>query len=292
MALSLTPSEKAAIVETGIAYGTTMRFNHKSCTAGTDTRRRLYATHDRSGDYLVFCHNCGQGTKIWDGGPRVRSVPAPATMTPAAKLPTPLPMPDLGQLFIKAWGLVPEDEYWVDTAGARGICFPFVDGYQIRWLEGSTLKWQTFGDPKYSVVGTDILICEDAISARKWLQADPDNGVMCLFGAKVAAAHPIDVGLASESMFLVWLDNDQKHIDEVATNISKKLGSAWSKNVVLCRGGTDPKRYTKEELLNVRDEARKLCGTTPPVDQPYHVLEVPIPNQRVRAGLGVKRNSA
>lgn len=287
MALKLTSDTKKQILGLGVPTGATYRMDHKDCTAGTDTRRRLYITHDSSGDMLVYCHNCGQGTLVPSGAPRTRTV-HPIISPALAAAPPVRPLTTLGELFMEAWGLSKGDEYGVDNAEGEGIVFPFTGGHQIRWLKGNALKWQTFNKPSMVVHGKDIMICEDVLSARKWLEADPSNGVVCLFGAKASSATP-SVS-SSDPLYLVWLDNDQARIDEVAAEIGHKLGTVYSSNVVVVQGGTDPKRYTKGELLNVRDQARKLCGSAPPADRAYHVLEVPIPDQRVRAGLGVKRN--
>lgn len=289
MALILSPEDKMDIHSLFLPVGKTIRMNHGGCTAGTDTRRRLYVTHDAGGHLLCYCHNCAQGTALPMHGPRVRHASVAAhSATPSIIPPPPtMTMPILGNLFMRAWGLEKGTEYWHEDGGAQGILFPCHGGYQIRWLKGNTLKWQTFGDPEYHVHGAYVMICEDLLSARKWLEADMANGAMCLFGAKASKVEPPP---GAEPIYLVWLDNDQPAIDELAKEISNKLGITRTKNVVLVKGGTDPKRYTRKELLDVRDAARKLCGTAPPTDQPYHVLEVPIPNQRVRAGLGVKRN--
>lgn len=198
-------------------------------------------------------------------------------------------MPQLGELWIKAWGLDPGDEYWHTNGSAVGIVFPFIDGHQIRWLKNGPMKWQTFGSPLYNVDGTDMLICEDAISARKWLQTEPDNGATCLFGVNSSKIAVPEAGASLAYVYIVWLDNDKDSVNERAAEIAKFIGTTHTHNVVLVKGGTDPKRYTKKELLNVRDQARELCRTAPSTSQPYHVLEVPQPHQRVRAGLGVER---
>lgn len=39
--------------------GTQVRINHVECTAGTDTKRRLYIRALNDGAVVAFCHNCG-----------------------------------------------------------------------------------------------------------------------------------------------------------------------------------------------------------------------------------------
>lgn len=49
-----------------MSAGTTIRFNHKDCPAGEDTRRRLYVTKPATGDeVLAYCHNCQMGGR-WE----------------------------------------------------------------------------------------------------------------------------------------------------------------------------------------------------------------------------------
>jgi len=285
MALKLTSKNKTTISSIHIPAGTTIRMNHDACPAGTDTRRRLYVTNDPKGT-LCYCHNCAQGCAI-TSGVRVRVPAAPLAAPAPLILPVASPMSQLGELWIKAWGLTPADEYWYEDSGEKGLVFPFANGHQIRWLhKDQTLKWQTFGKPEFNVYGENKLICEDAISARKWLDADPNHGVSCLFGTNESKAL-ID---STSALNLVWLDNDNAGVVKIAQTIATHVGTlGGSDKCVLVNGGTDPKRYTKKELNDVRDEARKLCGSAPTTGQPYHVLEVPQPDQRVRAGLGLKQ---
>ena len=46
-----------------LEVGQTIRINHEGCTAGEDTRRRLYLTrpHSDPTKVLCYCHNCGLG---------------------------------------------------------------------------------------------------------------------------------------------------------------------------------------------------------------------------------------
>ena len=44
---------------TGLSLQMTANFNHEGCTAGEDTRQRLYITRLNDGTLLAYCHNCG-----------------------------------------------------------------------------------------------------------------------------------------------------------------------------------------------------------------------------------------
>lgn len=45
---------------TEIKVGEQGRFNHTNCTAGMDTRGRLYVLHKDNNLWLAYCHNCGE----------------------------------------------------------------------------------------------------------------------------------------------------------------------------------------------------------------------------------------
>ena len=49
----------------GMEPGTTTRINHERCTAGEDTRRRLYFTKPAAGGAVLgYCHNCQMGGRF------------------------------------------------------------------------------------------------------------------------------------------------------------------------------------------------------------------------------------
>ena len=52
-----------------IAAGETARVDHETCSAGEDTRRRLYLTRTHADPTVViaYCHNCQQGGRWQDG---------------------------------------------------------------------------------------------------------------------------------------------------------------------------------------------------------------------------------
>lgn len=53
-----------------IEPGQTTRFNHTECTAGEDTRRRLYVTRTLADPTtcIAYCHNCQEGGRYDDNG--------------------------------------------------------------------------------------------------------------------------------------------------------------------------------------------------------------------------------
>jgi hypothetical protein len=51
-----------------ILPGETHRYDHTACTAGEDTRQRLYVTRAaHSNTLLLYCHNCQQGSRYFIG---------------------------------------------------------------------------------------------------------------------------------------------------------------------------------------------------------------------------------
>lgn len=64
-----------------VGRGNTVRVDHDDCTAGTDTRRRLYLTRPASSPDVVlgYCHNCQEHGVIRDGSNQFRDFDAKFT---------------------------------------------------------------------------------------------------------------------------------------------------------------------------------------------------------------------
>lgn len=81
-----------------LAVGETIHVNHLGCTAGTDTRRRLYITRKITDSGattdLGFCHNCGMGAVNVEGTPNARALVSAGTKSLRGFTPVPLELPE------------------------------------------------------------------------------------------------------------------------------------------------------------------------------------------------------
>ena len=144
---------------------TTERVNHTTCTAGEDTRQRVYFTKPAHGDgVLAYCHNCQKGNRFPSSRYRTR----PSLLTPIVPttdeftVPTSLveditDWPRLARVQLTKYSLASMAyEYGVRyDAHTNRLYYPILSswfcgagsgdtkGYQLRKLQGSGPKYTT-----------------------------------------------------------------------------------------------------------------------------------------------------
>lgn len=270
-----------------LAPGATVRENHDSCPSGVDRRRRLYVTKSPDNRKLrIYCHNCGQGTVVDMHTIALRPVVAPVPEGPV-ELPKeiwagPGAIHPKHKLWLRSYGILDQAlERDVYSMSDMELVFPYthdckLTGYQVRYFDGRKPKWKNKGDPiawyGAQKAKKNTIITEDIVSAMKW-RAATEGGYISLGGHRPYLDPMYYIGLGN---FIVWLDNDKPSVIEAAEDLAYQL------KAVLVTGGTDPKRYTKEELKRVNDECDKLRATAPPDDGSTHVFKVWAPGEGVR----------
>jgi hypothetical protein len=274
----------------GLNPGATTHVNHDNCPAGVDTRRRLYITKSDDNQKLkLYCHNCSKGTIIDLTAVRLRPV-APALEPKKLELPPVAPgtvTPSMYSLTAKhklllgAYGILDHAlDRNVYSASDCELVFPVeqeneLQGYQIRYTDGRRDKWLSRGDPQaWWVAGNLQLVCEDIVSAYKWFEATGE-GYCCQAGARPTIGH------VWVQACVVWYDNDNEAVLDAART-AVEIGPRHNPNILIT-GGTDPKRYTKDELKKVADVCNQLILTPPPDGRSYHVLEIREPGKGVCA---------
>lgn len=278
--------------------GTTARTNHDNCPSGEDTRRRLYVTRsDDNTGLKCYCHNCGQGTVInLRNAPKLRKLPsaAPKKFDPK-DMPPSIGLHPRHSLWLKAFGIEAHAmERGVYSVDRDTLVFPAIHcngiseatGYQIRRFD-SGLKWESHGRPlQWWAAGEMTVYVEDVVSAYKWVEATGQGYVMMAGNRDTVPKSQSWMGYRDNEPSLsrfpvVWFDNDKPSVVEAAEGLIKHLTHATKTVGVLILGGTDPKRYSKDELVRVADACIQLVKSTPPDGGSYHVLTLPQPGEGV-----------
>lgn len=130
-----------------LSIGATVRVNHIGCSAGEDTRKRLYVTRKPAPNDLVvaYCHNCGQGMGIKAKPHRFAAIHKTTGKVGSVVLDWEEGLPITEVPFkIKNW------------FNAKG--FPNIEDYDTGWIKwhplknclmfGIVLEWSMYGSPK------------------------------------------------------------------------------------------------------------------------------------------------
>lgn len=262
----------------------TVRRNHDNCPAGTDTKRRLYVTHQSTGVILGYCHNCGAAGRADTPGPRTRipfQILSPNESPPI--IPEIQPLLPRHAHFLRAYG-VARPQNVASLKDDDGIIFCNGDPFDktmnygiIRNFANQAPKWVKIGGIKaVSYLNEHDLtrvFVEDCISAQK-LSEIAGVGSTALCGTHVDTS---TLGINDGQCIVVWFDNDNPTVIQHANDLAQML-TIRGERTVLVQGVSDPKKYTKEFLLKVLHDANKLSRTPTPPNQSYHVLEVQPPH--------------
>lgn len=252
----------------------TGRVNHDNCTAGIDTRRRLYVTRKEDNSVVAYCHNCGfSGFSRSTRRHRVVRIPRPPE-----EVKEKIAMPK---------GIITDTKRWppemkdylkkchvnLTTAGDYGICYDAQDKRMIipKLYEGELVMFQSRrlfddGTPKYltykeehgylhepmqlrrSVVASNTcIITEDVISAIRC--AELGFTAVPLMGTNL----PVDVVLTLRREYatiVVWLDNDGVGVNRIRDEIVRIL-AVTGLTVVTVSMYKDPKYINKKDLNEI-----------------------------------------
>jgi hypothetical protein len=262
--------------------GDTIRVDHGShCTAGEETRRRLYLTRVMSDPERVvgYCHNCAEGGIYTDSGqtayrntrhanfykdryPTIveEVVPPTGLVFKMAEWPT----------YAQSWamnnkladGLLSKYNIAFDPSTDR-VYLPryrivgdmtSLCGYQLRIVTGKGPKYITVSsrdDPGYSLihkVSDQVIIVEDLVSGIHVHEAS-DEAVIVNYGVKI---NPLVVSVATKFYkALVWLDNDSPHVVAQAKGYARTIGLYGSTQASVVMDESDPKHYSPDGIRNI-----------------------------------------
>lgn len=274
-----------------IEPGETRRFDHKNCSAGEDTRRRLYLTRpvSNTGRVIGYCHNCQEGGSLWDGEHETyrndRHEPTNEAVTIVEDVEPPNGLVDILQDWtvnaqvwamsngladhhIRGWHIAQDPTsgrvylpryrsmyYWKAHEG--------YNGYQLRNVEGNRgakyITAHTSDDPGFTEMMTGTakgvaVIVEDLVSGIHLIEAlhkFDDVGVIVNYGVKINLEALHAMTQYARS--IVWLDNDSAHVNETAQCMARTLRLLSTNACHVIVDSTDPKHYNAEDIEEIFD---------------------------------------
>lgn len=243
--------------------GEQVSINHTSCTAGEDTRGRLYVKRVSDSLLVAYCHNCGEKGHYVDGYSNVDSYrwrdsgDGGATKEEKALFPTRIrPIPGDCVFATSLWPRAAVDFVRGFDSGAiwgmrisysptlKRLVIPFYSsgglycGYQTRRVLTEDvypkyLSYLDFGNdatrfytPYSAEPSSSVVICEDVLSAYRLFIAG--YSPYCLCGANFVPAEFVHESMMHfhglpPTSLYVWLDNDNASIRRKAAVIANSL---------------------------------------------------------------------
>ena len=269
--------------------GETIRVNHQACSAGEDTRRRLYITrtHGDSTKVIGYCHNCTSSGVLSSGYTQYRD---DLLMSKRHNVPTQVsdkvvPLTNLINLlghwdiYGRSWAMVnkitqpmltannisqtPEGKIYIPRYNECG----FFTGYQLRNVQPNNRqpKYTTIlsdRDRGYSVFGSiaanNVVIVEDTISAIHIVDAYTRTGYVdkvCAIANHGTRTNVQLLELCINKSAVVWLDNDAPSVVQSAQKMARTLKLMSDGEVEVVREDySDPKHYNPIAILDILEE--------------------------------------
>ena len=253
--------------------GEQVHINHDGCSAGTDTKRRLYIKRVERG-LLAYCHHCSEKAFVRDTSSRLSSwITKSGTVTALKPLHPTTVFTDELSLEAKMWLL----KYWCDPKDTK--FFQGVKGrptqaglvlYDPEWnIKGMQIRNLTpEAKPKYITKMFDsinkddacwfvkkpcftLVITEDYLSAYR-IYKDAGCSSVALLKTSVSDRTLATIAEVDPISVYVWLDPDDAGI-KGAKEAVKKLSYYLPKSTVVQNIGSElePKECNKEDI--------KLC---------------------------------
>lgn len=250
---------------------TTIRLNHEGCSAGEDTKRRLYLTrHAHSpGITLAYCHNCSEGAAVKVD--QFKTTLAPALQAGGELVPRLLgDASAVSELDLTV--LTPYEKYVthlrpVFDAHTGRLNFPIFDtkatyvGYNSRAMQPGVV-------PKYVLntaaewdktsslgQGLHLVIVEDMVSMSAIGYYLAGNVALCIYGCYI---NPMTLNhvlqQADPSLVTVWLDNDNPQVTQNALNIKRTISMLSSVPCRVMHTWKEPKHYSNVENLRALEQ--------------------------------------
>ena len=263
--------------------GETIRVDHGThCTAGEETRRRLYITRVMADPDKVmgYCHNCADGGR-WtdkeytpyrdmrhaqfykDRYPEYvdEVVPPKGMVHSLDQWPTyaqSWAMSNrLTSELIQKYGLAfdsSSDRVYLPRYGSTAT--KDLNGYQLRLVTGRGPKYVTVSskdDPGYTVIpdpvmDDKIIIVEDLVSGIHVADATTHD-VIVNYGVKI---NPLVVAKANQYGYAaVWLDNDSPHVCKQADGYARTIALYGNTASYVVTEKSDPKHNINRDIRDI-----------------------------------------
>jgi hypothetical protein len=258
--------------------GEQINTNHTNCSAGSDTKKRLYIKRTNDA-VLAYCHNCGgHGVRRVKGaGVRHADIIA-QLLKKAEEQPTTgeVQLPHDATQLLSSWPIEARAwfyQYYLEDEDIRtlGACYSpstgrvilpvYKDGNMVFWTGRSLLDPRPKHVPKYlSVKGSEkclytslsgtrtnaAVVTEDILSAYRISKTGLADGVALL---GTVAAEDLVPTLANYGRVIVWLDDDLPG-RTASVNLSTRLNLLLTVPVVRS-SSPEPKRLSLRALSEV-----------------------------------------
>jgi hypothetical protein len=281
-----------------IMRGETLRLNHDDCSAGEDTRRRLYLTRPASSPEVVvgYCHNCQSSGVYRDDANQYRDFNKKekkelrepvAFEIPAQMDADPDDWPSIAHVwrmekrlsrdFCQRYGIQYDPASHRMYVPKRSVCY--VDGhyatldsellgYELRRLDGEGAKY--LSAVAYEEVVPSTIVTHPNFYPNTGpivIVEDLASAVaialagwpsLCNYGVKV----DLDKlwSIKDYNCAVVWLDNDSEHVEEQAMNMARTWHIISGNSVRTELQHSDPKTLKTEAIKGLMLEWERELG--------------------------------
>lgn len=251
--------------------GDQIRVDHIGCSAGEDTRGRLYIKNTGEA-FVAYCHNCGSSGS-WTAGQRSwfkrRGFQKAATQTEKVELPSNMEYdldqwPLAAQLWIAEYfeysasqfDLVEYGIGWSEYHHRLVLPFYLLDelaGYQTRRIlrsdEGPKyLTYRNKSLPGANLIESEsapLVIVEDILSSIKVSQAG--YSALALLSSNMNGELLTLVNKLVPPKVYIWLDDDNHQVRKHQRDLAKRIGLTYPVELVRTNG-RDPKAHSIFEI--------------------------------------------
>jgi len=247
--------------------GQQIHVNHTGCSAGEDTKRRLYIKRTDKG-LVAYCHHCSESGFASDGLSQDRLstwVNKKATTTTAATKPRLAALTTEGMVWLRSNFCNAEDRHFHGIEGERHkVALTLYNpeqqpiGWQIRNLKAEP-KYITYynsssskGDASwFHTSGKTLVVCEDYLSAYR-VHKNTGLSSVALLRTTISDRTLAQIYELEFDTVCIWLDPDEAGM-EGTTKAFKKLQHFLPTETKLAMFGIDkePKECTPAELVSI-----------------------------------------
>ena len=256
-----------------VGVGEQIHVNHTNCSAGEDTKRRLYIRRTDDGSIVAYCHHCSQSGYYREDERRYRTLESTfGSSQTITKRSVQLPRdsqsdtgawPPKAKVWLYRYGITDEEikRHGIVYSNDLGrVILPVYNGgnlvgYQARQIfddgkekyltqttDPSRMVWYTSNTTSSSAV----CFCEDILSA---IRVGRRMSSCALLGTNLKD-EVLNQIISKHDEFYIFLDDDNRQV--VMSQIALKNKLELFGTVHLIKGvGKDPKECTDTELQEI-----------------------------------------
>jgi hypothetical protein len=250
-----------------LSVGQQIHVNHVGCSAGEDTKRRLYIRRTTTG-IVAYCHHCSESGYVGADGSRLGTWVKETVGTVPAKFATPprtSAISTAGAMWLAKYYCSLDSTNFAGVEGSPSkVALRLYDssgtliGIQVRNLV-ATPKYVTYfyahkdkGEASWFTNSSKTLvITEDYLSAYR-VRTDYGSNSLALLRTSLTDSTLRQIFELNYERIHIWLDPDQAGIDG-ASKVMKKLKYYLPSTTLIksIKSDKEPKELTKEELVGL-----------------------------------------